>query len=221
MVKKIIPTVLIILGIGIIAYPKAFEAYNDYKLKKIMEEWEASLTIIDEGGIEQGEVTELDDGATDSLNEQKTLEEQRKRQLELEKRVRYIQSHMEGMLVIEKIKLNLPILKGATANNLNISVSSMEHSGKAGEKGNYVIAGHRSHTYGRHFNRLDELDKGDIIKINDGENEYEYTVKEKAYVLPKETEILSSKVDREITLVTCHPMINPTHRLIVKGEILE
>ena len=75
MVKKIIPTVLIILGIGIIAYPKAFEAYNDYKLKKIMEEWEASLTIIDEGGIEQGEVTELDDGATDSLNEQKTLEE--------------------------------------------------------------------------------------------------------------------------------------------------
>lgn len=28
-----------------------------------------------------------------------------------------------------------------------------------------------------------------------------------------------SDTDKEITLVTCHPMINPTHRLIVKGEL--
>jgi len=222
MKRRIISAILIILGISIIIYPKTFQIYNDRKSEKIMKEWEELLAIID--NEDKGHNSSL----LDFLDMEKAIYEGQKEQRELEKKVEqekarelYIKDHMEGVLTIDKINLRLPILKGVTVKNLNISVSSMKESGKPGEKGNYVIAGHRSHTYGRQFNRLDELDIDDIIKISDGENEYEYIVKEKTYVLPEEMKILTNKTKKEITLVTCNPMINPTHRLLVKGEILE
>ena len=103
---------------------------------------------------------------------------------------------------------------------MNISVASMDHTGKAGEFGNYVIAGHRNYTYGRNFNRLDEVEVGDTIEVDTGKEQYKYIVEEKLYVKPQETWVLNdNKKSREITLITCHPMVNATHRLIIKGKI--
>ncbi len=58
----------------------------------------------------------------------------------------------------------------------------MENTGVLGETGNYAIAGHRNHTYGKNFNRLEELEQGDIIYASDNENQYKYTVVDKLYV---------------------------------------
>ncbi len=216
MIKKIIPTALIIIGLLVLAYPTISEHYDNYMQKKLMEDWQENLVTID------NEVEEIDtpvDTQEDTSNETAELLEK-----EEQKRIKeeYVKKHTEGILKIEKIKLNLPILTGATKQNMNISVSSMENAGVAGKIGNYVIAGHRNRTYGRNFNRLDEVELGDIIEVDTAENQYEYTVSEKLYVKPEEVWVLKkNKKEKEITLITCHPMTEPTHRLIIKGKIIE
>lgn len=205
MKKKIFTTLLILIGLSIIIYPKALELYNDYRQQKIVQEWEKVVREEDKKCIEEESISE---------KEEDELKVQSKKQEDL--------NNIEGILKIDKINLKLPVLSGATQKNMRRSLASIENTGRPGEIGNYAVAGHRSRTYGRNFNRLDEIEIGDIIELNTNGGKFKYTVVEKLYVKPEETWVLEgNNKDREITLITCHPMINPTHRLIIKGKIIE
>lgn len=128
----------------------------------------------------------------------------------------------EGVLSIEAIDLVMPILTGATRQNLHLSIASIEGTAKAGQPGNYGIAGHRSRTRGRNFNRLGEVREGDVLQVETADGSYHYAVDEILLVLPEDTWVLAGDgASRRITLVTCDPMIDPTHRLIVKGTLIE
>lgn len=197
MKKKIISTLLILIGLALLLYPKAEDMYAAYQQEKLLKQWQQSMEMI-------GTITVEEDEKQDKKNPEDE----------------YIQEHQEGILTIEKIDLKLPILKGATRKNMLISVTSLENTGRAGEIGNYALSAHRNHTYGKNFNRLDELAVGDKIEVDTGKNSYEYTVVKKIYVKPEELWVLDSRDNiREITLITCHPMIKPTQRLIIKGEL--
>ncbi|ACL22307.1 sortase family protein [Desulfitobacterium hafniense DCB-2] len=220
MSKKISSIIFIVAGLTLLAYPKAAEMHSTYLQKKLVSEWQAALAAVDQG--ERAADPAPDQDAEESspakespgdLPEEFITPEEKDRQ-------DYIHDTMEGMLKIEKIGLELPILKGVTEANLDLSVAHMENTGNMGEPGNYAIAGHRSHTYGRQFNRLEEVNPGDRLEVTDGKTTYTYTVTQKLYVDPTETYVLNSNKDiSEITLITCHPMINPTHRLIIKGVL--
>ena len=84
------------------------------------------------------------------------------------------------------------------------------------------MAAHRSHTFGRFFNRLDEVGLGDeIIIISNGE-EYKYKVFNKVVVEPTDLSVLQrNNKDRIVTLITCTPIKTATHRLIIQGKIEE
>lgn len=69
------------------------------------------------------------------------------------------------ILKIDKINLKQPVLEGATKENMAISVTSVNPKVKPGDTSNYSISGHRSYKYERNFNRLDEIEKGDIIEV--------------------------------------------------------
>ncbi|WP_234958891.1 class D sortase [Sporanaerobacter sp. PP17-6a] len=208
-------------------YPKLTEMYADYRQKQMIEEWQKSLSFVDRGEKPDGDGTKTgydgeDDNSIviDKFKRYKILKDKEKK--EEKAKEEYIKNHMEGILKIDKIDLELPILKGATKENLKISIASVEGTCGIGEIGNYSIAGHRSHAYGKNFNRLDEVEIGDIIKVDNGKREYNYTVFEKLYVSPKDVWVLyQNKKYKEITLITCHPMINPTQRLIVKGRVIQ
>ncbi|MCT4596222.1 MAG: class D sortase [Anaeromicrobium sp.] len=235
--KKKISTLIIIIGLIIILYPKVEETYNNYEQEKLIKYWEENMSSIDSdvNALEEDKENLL--GENDTIIHDKTLnneidleisnekeirEEKKRKEEERNLRQVYIDEHMEGMLKIDKINLYLPILTDATKENLKISVSSIKNTGKTGQIGNYAIAGHRSKTYGRNFNRLDELTEGDYIKVFHKSKEYVYIVTEKLLVKPNEVWVLSGNGnDKEITLITCDPMINPTHRLIIKGMIIK
>lgn len=194
--RKIISILLIFTGITIICYPKLSEYYYTHKQKEIMKK----LDLIYKDNIDNSEdKTKL---KTNNNNLQES------------------NNNSTCTIKIDKINLYQPILQGASKENLSVSIASVNTNVKSGQVGNYALAGHRSHTYGRNFNRLAELEIGDKIKVFDGSKEYVYTVCEKFLVKPEETWVLNgNKVDREITLITCDPMINPTGRLIIKGKI--
>lgn len=236
--KKIISMLFIITGLIIITYPKISETYHNYQQKLLIQEWQENLSIINKDSQSSIDTTNSSlinepansDPALDSLEQERNrLEEQEKKLKEQEQkeaakkqREAYIKNTMEGMLKIPKINLNLPVLHDATKQNLKISIASIKHTGKPGQIGNYCIAGHRSHTYGRNFNRLNEVEIGDIIEFNDAKNNYQYIVSNKFLVKPEEIQILiGNQIDKKITLITCHPMKNPTHRLIIQGQFSE
>ena len=244
MIRKMASVGLILLGVTLILYPWAKRSYEEYNQQRLLSQWQESFSLIDaqEGENEsetgaglvneegQGEKSPSplpdnhpdeaspsglpDELATDPSEADTALQDEKAK-------AEYIRQHVEGILRIEKIKLELPILKNATKQNLQLSVSSIEGTEKAGEIGNYSIAGHRNRTFGRNFNRLDELQPGDRIEVETKEHTYLYEVYEKLYVLPSEVWVLKGDgINSDISLITCHPMKNPTHRLVVKGRLL-
>ncbi|WP_018212680.1 class D sortase [Desulfitobacterium hafniense] len=222
MSKKWISAILIVSGLLLTAYPKGEALYADYQRQKLLREWQESLAVIDQGDEDAAKSGVLPEPGDASAGAAPAAEPEGRRDQDRERREEDMGKYPEGVLVIEKIGLRLPILKGATPENLNLSVASLENSGEPGGSGNYALAAHRSHTYGQLFNRLEELEAGDSIGIDTAEKTYRYIVESKLYVKPEETWVLDSrKGTGEITLITCHPMLNPTQRLIIKGRLVE
>ena len=202
---NIIATTVIVLGLGLLCYPQARVVYYNYKEAKLIEGWQQSLQLLAESPI--GDVTLPDDNDTSA---------------QAEGTAALNSADMVGMLQIDKIGLISPVLRGTTKENLNIALATIEPTGTAGEVGNYAIAGHNSLNYGRHFNRLDELKKGDSIVLNDLLHKYTYTVTEKLYVQPDKVDVLyPSGAKALLTLVTCHPRETAKQRLIIRAELTE
>lgn len=125
-----------------------------------------------------------------------------------------------AIIKIDKIGVHLPIANGIDHETLKYAIGHMPESGKFGEIGNSVLAGHRSHTYGVFFNRLNELEQGDKINIVTKEKEFIYTVYDKKIVEPDDVSVMrGSSKSKVITLITCDPVIGATHRLIIHGMI--
>ncbi|MBO3283187.1 class D sortase [Paenibacillus sp. FSL M8-0228] len=121
---------------------------------------------------------------------------------------------------ISRIALKLPVLEGATRINMRHAAVHMPETGTLGQAGNAAIAAHRARTSGRLFNRLNELKIGDKIVVNTRGNQYVYSVYSLKMVDPTDVSVLKSfKKQKLLTLITCDPLINPTHRLIVQAKL--
>lgn len=125
-----------------------------------------------------------------------------------------------GIISIPKIELTVALSEGVGADILKYAVGHFTGTPMPGDKGNFCVAGHRSYTYNQYFNRLDELNIGDKIMVTTMDGEFEYVVYESKVVKPEEISVLDNTEDSEITLVTCTPIRVATHRLIIKGKIV-
>lgn len=129
-----------------------------------------------------------------------------------------------GILRIDKINMKLPIVAGVSEEQLKITAGWVTQTAPIGEIGNAVIAGHRSYTYGRHFNRLGELDIGDFIEY-DTINGIQMTFKVTTIltVEPDDPVIFEHTPDEsaQLTLCTCTPISTGTHRLIIRAERMD
>ncbi|WP_157729391.1 class D sortase [Tumebacillus algifaecis] len=124
-----------------------------------------------------------------------------------------------GTIAIDKIALREAIVKGADPESLDLGIGVVEADRFSGQNDHLVLAGHRSFKPGKHFNRLGELERGDRILIETAEGTVAYAVKTSFLVEPTDLSVLNSHSEEaELTLITCHPMRNPTHRLIVKAS---
>jgi len=126
-----------------------------------------------------------------------------------------------GIISIPKIDLNVALSEGVDASVLKYAVGHFRGTPMPGDKGNFCVAGHRSYTYNQYFNRLDELGIGDEIIVTTQDGKFKYEVYESKVVKPEEISVLDNTQGEEITLVTCTPIRVATHRLIVKGKIVE
>lgn len=129
-----------------------------------------------------------------------------------------------GILTIPKIDAHLPVTAGVSEDQLKVSEGWVRQSSPIGNMGNAVVAGHRSYTYGRHFNRLGELEAGDEIFFTsiDG-GEMRFVVSEVVVTGPEDPAVFAQPPEgvARLTLYTCTPVRIASHRLIVRAERVE
>ncbi|MCH4888814.1 class D sortase [Acidaminobacter sp. JC074] len=214
--KRFIPVLMIIIGLMIIFTPGLVEKYHDYQVETIRVTFEEAMASI-----------EVDDASEEVVDFDPTPAEKpvgEERVYTREERNDYIVSAwpVEAMLTIDTIDLEMPVILGATDEYLNVSVCALEGTGKPWTGGNYVIAGHRSLTYGRHFNRLNEVLVDDLISVTDLEGQvYTYLVYSVSIVHQTEVHVADDHGFKEITLITCDPIgqKNPEYRLVVQAKL--
>lgn len=129
-----------------------------------------------------------------------------------------------GILTIPKIGARLPVTAGVTEEQLKISEGWVMQTAPIGSAGNAVVAGHRSYTWGRHFNRLDELEPGDeIFYTKKGGKTMRFVVSETLTVEPDDPAVFAAPSAglAQLTLYTCTPVRIATHRLVVRALLEE
>lgn len=127
-----------------------------------------------------------------------------------------------GVINIKKIKVKAPIVEGVKAVNLRAGIGHIPGTAGLGKPGNCALAGHRSYTFGKFFNRLDEMKVGDEFEIFTKTETLKYKIYEKLVVKPSDVSVLKGSRDKHVvTLITCTPIYVATHRLIVHAELTE
>ncbi|OEF96574.1 hypothetical protein BHF68_07975 [Desulfuribacillus alkaliarsenatis] len=128
---------------------------------------------------------------------------------------------VKGLLRIPKIDYQGVIIPGTSERALSLGVGTVV-KGRAPGKGNFVLAGHRSLTYGHQFNRLGELKIDDSIEIETLDNVYSYVVSDILIVEPTDLFVLQDSTEHAIlTLITCEPLVRDApYRLIIKATML-
>lgn len=211
----------VLVGLLFLIYPALKDHVTEYQQEKLMTAWTESLQNMNSSGSDILVKSTAGVGENTNAIPEKPLNSIVENKSDSKPENLKFNDTMDGILTIEKINLRLPILRGASTANMQLSVASIIGTGKIGQVGNYCIAGHRSYAYGKNFNRLDELTTGDIVKITTANRQYQYEVTEKLYVKPTDVWVLSGdEKSQEVSLITCHPMINPTQRLVVRAKIL-
>ncbi|WP_416729825.1 class D sortase [Fictibacillus sp. JL2B1089] len=197
---------LIVAGISTMLYPKAKSMYYSYQETQLLAEWHTSAHA-SKNKVQQS-YQQLDDVFSQETNPKENND------------AKTSHSGIIGKLTIKKIDLTIPIMEGASQQNLKVAAGHLNGTPSLGEIGNAAIAAHRSYTYGKQFNRLPEVDTGDFIKIETTSKILTYQVTKKLLVEPSDLSVLQNNRNRStITLITCHPMKNPTHRYIVKAVL--
>lgn len=105
-------------------------------------------------------------------------------------------------LVIPKLKLDLAVAEGTAPGTLRQGPGHDAGSSDIGERGNVVIAGHRT-AYGEPFARLENLEEGDTMLLIVGEETVSYTVESvRNDVTGADRGVRAQQGDDRLTLVT-------------------
>ncbi|MBD2871538.1 sortase [Paenibacillus arenilitoris] len=233
--RRFLSIALVLAGVLILLYPKASEWYENRQQQKLLAEWEQSS--FDEEARQQAQrqyeqLTQLfreetgTESASPALAEDAEISDAPSAEPSLAPSATPQATPAErkpspiATITIDKIKLKLPVLEGATQKNMKSAAAHLKETTALGQVGNAAIAGHRMRSKGRLFNRLGELEAGDKIVIDTKGETYTYTVYKVSIVEPTDVSVLNyNNKDKLLTLITCDPIVDPTHRLIIHAKL--
>ncbi|SDD02315.1 sortase A [Paenibacillus sp. UNCCL117] len=240
---------LVFVGLCTIAYPHVQQAHEDKQQRELLaslQEYsaligtedaaadteEASLSLLPGQGDEQVEpadgaagpaaVPETSGEAAASPRQEAVAVEQPPTPKATAKPKTAVKPAAMGIIEIPKIASKLPLLAGVTDANMKLGAVHFKGTAVPGQQGNAVIAAHRSLNYGRLFNRLVELEKGDTVVVTMGGEKKSFEVTATEIVEPDEISVLKQpRKGTYLTLITCDPIDTGTHRFIVHAKAVE
>lgn len=222
--KRIIPNIIVSImligGIGLLAYPTISDCVNELhssraigsyikKTKDISKEKKAQLL---------NEAREYNQTLVDKKNRYFLKPEEKE---QYNKLLDVTDTGIMGYVDIPKIKAYIPIYHGVDAGSLQIATGHIPGSSLpvGGPSTHSLISGHTGLLSAKLFTNIDQLEDGDIFMIHVFDEVYAYKVNKIDTVLPDEVEDLEIEKGKDyVTLITCTPYGVNSHRLLVRGE---
>ena len=135
-----------------------------------------------------------------------------------------------GRIRIPRIDVDFIMVQGVDLTYLKEGPGHFPQTPLPGQPGNSAFAGHRT-TYKAPFNRIDELDPGDLITVTTLQGEFTYRVDAHIgepdqppsghiVVSPKELAILDQDVGNRLTLMACNPKYSAATRIVVTASLI-
>ena len=130
-----------------------------------------------------------------------------------------------GYIEIAKLDIVLPIFEGTGSQELRDGVGVVEGTSIPTEQKNTVsvIAGHRGGYNGAQtFLHIDQLEKGDEIKVTTKEKELIYHVTGQEVIESTDwTKFTKEKDETKLILLSCHPYPKNTDRILIYSKLVE
>lgn len=210
------------IGLAILLYPSISNFYNQKVQSKAIIDYESILN-----NIKKEDYTDYFNKA-DEYNK-KLLSMKRPlltyKNIKNYNKILNLNDHgMMGYLTIDKIKVELPIYHGTSADVLSKAVGHLEGTSlPVGGSGTHsVLSAHRGLPSFKLFTDLDKLELGDTFVINILDQTLTYQIDKITIVKPNQVNDLKIEKDKDyVTLLTCTPYGINTHRLLVRGVRIE
>jgi sortase A len=116
-----------------------------------------------------------------------------------------------GRIVIPRIDLDIVVVQGTDTASLQRGPGHYPETAFPGQGRTIGIAGHRT-TYLAPFRRIDEIQKGDEIRLEMPYADFTYTVQKHRIVPPTAVDIVHDTGYERLVLTACHPLYSAAER---------
>lgn len=226
--KKLLPILILLIGLVMLSYPIVSNIYNEKINKKEEELYSQDIKSV-ESGILQIEFEKCKNYNEKLLNgvdlkDPFNSDEEESISDEYENLLNFNSDGIMGYLKIPVLETTLPIYHSTDESALQNGVGHLKGSSLpiGGDSTHSVLSTHNGLLNRKLFADLDKLIVGDIFVINTLDEKKMYKVDKISVVLPEETEELKVVKGKDyVTLVTCTPYGENTHRLLVRGSRID
>ena len=124
-----------------------------------------------------------------------------------------------GKIVLPTLDRSLYMIEGTELEDLRKGPGHYSDTPLPGERGTVAIAGHRT-TYGAPFRRVDDLGKGDKIRVEMPYGRFTYSVEKTRIVDPTELSVKKKVSYDRLILTACHPLYSAAQRIVVFARLV-
>jgi LPXTG-site transpeptidase (sortase) family protein len=217
------------LGLILILYPVYTNFIAGSMESSVLSAWEEQKEDYfagieaEEEVDEQASQDDIEDASVSQENEEVTLEITGDTTAEVS--LDYTDLTLEDFFPLKmstpKIEVEAIVEEGTDAQSLKNGPGYEALTPLPGDEGRCTISGHRT-TYGAPFNRIDELENGDLIYLETINDELlTYIVTGMEIIRATDIWILEGTRKKELLLTTCHPKYSAARRLVIIAELLE
>ncbi|WP_415331574.1 class D sortase [Clostridium perfringens] len=195
--KRLISVLLIIFGIGVFTYPYINAKIEKLETNKNINEWNKEKTKF-KTNI-NGNSSDMKNNTSNSL----TINDK----------------SIVGKIIVLKTKEQIPIIKGATKENLRNGATLYDNGIYPGDNGTAIILGHRETS----FEFLENVKIDDEIEIETLTDKYKFKLEKTYIVKPDDPLILEQEDHPSVTLDTCYPFQHfggTPNRFIAKYKLI-
>ena len=222
-VSTIVATIILLVGLGIIAYPTFSDWWNSYHQSRAIASYVNAVQETDPKQIE----AMLDEAH--KYNEKLLTKSNRYVMSDAEKAeydeiLNLTGNGVMGYVQINTINVDYPIYHGMDESVLQIAIGHLEGSSLpvGGPNTHAVISGHRGLPSAKLFTDIDRLVEGDTFTVTVLNETVTYEVDQIRIVLPTDLSDLNIESGKDYcTLITCTPYGINTHRLLVRGHRID
>jgi sortase A len=123
-------------------------------------------------------------------------------------------------LTIPRLDRSYFVVEGTAAGDLRKGPGHYGDTPLPGKGGTIGIAGHRT-TYGAPFRNIDDLKRGDEVRIEMARGRFFYRVEKTRLVSPSEVSVKDRVGYERLILTACHPLYSAAQRIVVFARLVK